>query len=211
MDDILQHYEAELDYMRRAFSEFEVAHPQKARALNIKAGQSRDPDLQRLSDSLALVSARLSKRLDDTLPEFALDLARMIAPTFLLGAPAYCPVQMVAAETSLMGPLLIDAGTTLDIEAKGDRPACRFSVARPTQVAPVKVSGVQLEHAPLSFELPNELHNCEAAIRVTLATFDESLPLSNILSGGLELYVSATGGRKTRMVSGFEKTGNAAN
>ena len=104
MDDILQHYEAELDYMRRAFSEFEVAHPQKARALNIKAGQSRDPDLQRLSDSLALVSARLSKRLDDTLPEFALDLARMIAPTFLLGAPAYCPVQMVAAETSLMGP-----------------------------------------------------------------------------------------------------------
>ena len=47
MDDILQHYEAELDYMRRAFSEFEVAHPQKARALNIKAGQSRDPDLKR--------------------------------------------------------------------------------------------------------------------------------------------------------------------
>ena len=200
MDDILQHYEAELDYMRRAFSEFEVAHPQKARALNIKAGQSGDPDVQRLSDSLALVSARLSKRLDDTLPEFALDLARMIAPTFLLGAPAYCPVQMVAAETSLMGPLLIDAGTTLDIEAKGDRPACRFSVARPTQVAPVKVSGVQLERAPLSFELPNELHNCEAAIRVTLATFDESLPLSDILSGGLELYVSATGGRKTRLI-----------
>ena len=200
MDDILQHYEAELDYMRRAFSEFEVAHPQKARALNIKAGQSGDPDVQRLSDSLALVSARLSKRLDDTLPEFALDLARMIAPTFLLGAPAYCPVQMVAAETSLMGPLLIDAGTTLDIEAKGDRPACRFSVARPTQVAPVKVSGVQLERAPLSFELPNELHNCEAAIRVALATFDESLPLSNILSGGLELYVSATGGRKTRLI-----------
>ena len=200
MDDILQHYEAELDYMRRAFSEFEVAHPQKARALNIKAGQSRDPDLQRLSDSLALVSARLSKRLDDTLPEFALDLARMIAPTFLLGAPAYCPVQMVAAETSLMGPLLIDAGTTLDIEAKEDRPACRFSVARPTQVAPVKVSGVQLERAPLSFELPNELHNCEAAIRVALATFDESLPLSDILSGGLELYVSATGGRKTRLI-----------
>jgi len=200
MDDILQHYEAELDYMRRAFSEFEVAHPQKARALNIKAGQSRDPELQRLSDSLALVSARLSKRLDDTLPEFALDLARMIAPTFLLGAPAYCPVQMVAAETSLMGPLLIDAGTTLDIEAKEDRPACRFSVARPTQVAPVKVSGVQLERAPLSFELPNELHNCEAAIRVALATFDESLPLSDILSGGLELYVSATGGRKTRLI-----------
>ncbi|MDB4841595.1 type VI secretion system baseplate subunit TssF [Planktomarina sp.] len=200
MDDILQHYEAELDYMRRAFSEFEVAHPQKARALNIKAGQSGDPDVQRLSDSLALVSARLSKRLDDTLPEFALDLARMIAPTFLLGAPAYCPVQMVAAETSLMGSLLIDAGTTLDIEAKGDRPACRFSVARPTQVAPVKVSGVQLERAPLSFELPNELHNCEAAIRVALATFDESLPLSDILSGGLELYVSATGGRKTRLI-----------
>ena len=60
MDDILQHYEAELDYMRRAFSEFEAAHPQKARALNIKAGQSGDPDVQRLSDSLALVSARLS-------------------------------------------------------------------------------------------------------------------------------------------------------
>ena len=200
MDDILQHYETELDYMRRAFSEFEAAHPQKARALNIKAGQSGDPDVQRLSDSLALVSARLSKRLDDTLPEFALDLARMIAPTFLLGAPAYCPVQMVAEVASLTKPLLIDAGTTLDIEAEGDRPACRFSVARPTKLAPIKIIGVQLERAPLSFELPNELQNCEAAIRVTLATFDDSMPISDILSGGLELYVSATGGRKTRLI-----------
>jgi type VI secretion system protein ImpG len=200
MDDILQHYEAELDYMRRAFSEFEAAHPQKARALNIKAGQSGDPDVQRLSDSLALVSARLSKRLDDTLPEFALDLARMIAPTFLLGEPAYCPVQMVAEVASLTKPLLIDAGTTLDIEAEGDRPACRFSVARPTKLAPIKIIGVQLERAPLSFELPNELQNCEAAIRVTLATFDDSMPISDILSGGLELYVSATGGRKTRLI-----------
>ena len=200
MDDILQYYETELDYMRRAFSEFETTHPQKARALKIKAGQSGDPDLQRLSDSLALVSARLSKRLDDTLPEFALDLARMIAPTFLLGAPAYCPVQMDTEKASLTEPLFIDAGTTLDIEAKGDRPACRFSVARSTRLAPIKVTGVQLERAPLSFELPNELHNCEAAIRVTLTTFDDSLPISDFLSDGLELYVSATGGRKTRLI-----------
>ena len=115
MDDILQYYETELDYMRRAFSEFETTHPQKARALKIKTGQSGDPDLQRLSDSLALVSARLSKRLDDTLPEFALDLARMIAPTFLLGAPAYCPVQMVAVEAILTQPFFLHARSTLDI------------------------------------------------------------------------------------------------
>lgn len=200
MDDILQHYEIELDYLRRAFSEFEAAHPQKARALKIKAGRSGDPDVQRLGDSLALVSARLSKRLDDTLPEFALDLARMIAPTFLLGAPAYCPVQMVTQNASLTEPLLIDAGTTLDIAAEGDRPACRFSVARPTQLVPIKVTSVQLERAPLSFELPNKMHNCEAAIRVTLTSFDDSLSISDILSGGLELYVSATGGRKTRLI-----------
>lgn len=200
MDDILQHYETELDYLRRAFSEFEAAHPQKARALKIKAGQSSDPDVQRLGDSLALVSARLSKRLDDTLPEFALDLARMIAPTFLLGAPAYCPVQMVTEEADLSQPLLLEAATALDIEAEGDRPACRFSVARPTQLAPVKVSGVQLERAPLSFNLPNNLHNCEAAIRVTLAAFDDSLPISDVLGNGLELYVSAAGGRKTRLI-----------
>ena len=200
MDDILQHYETELDYMRRAFREFEAAHPQKSNALKIKAGHSEDPDIQRLADSLALVSARLSKRLDDTLPEFALDLAGMIAPSFLIGAPAYCPVQMDPASTELAQVTTLKSGALMEIAAQDGRPACRYSVARDTQLSPMTVTAVRLERAPFFFDLPDQLRNCEAAICVTLSGSDPNLSLTDVLEDTLELYVSASGGRKRRLI-----------
>ena len=80
MNAFLQYYETELDYMRRSFEAFEKANPQQARALGISAGRSRDPDLQRIADSCALIAARLHQRLDNTRADISLDLLRLACP-----------------------------------------------------------------------------------------------------------------------------------
>lgn len=200
MDLILQYYETELDYMRRAFDAFEKSHPQKAKALGISAGRSSDPDIQRLSDSMALHAARLSKRLDETLPETALDLTRIIAPSFLLGAPSYAAVKIHETATSFTDKTVIAAGTQLPIVLTGDTPDCIYTVARDTQLNPLTVQSTRIERAPLPFRAPDALRGCEAAICVTIAALDPSQSLSDINLQHFELYVSAAGGRKQRLV-----------
>lgn len=200
MEQLLQYFETELDYMRRGFEDFEKSHPQKARSLGISAGRSSDPDVQRLADSLALHAARLSKRLDDTLPETGLDMMRILAPTFLLGAPSYAAVKLAADGEQLSAPVVLAAGTELPVSLDGGDPACRFAAARDTQLWPMTVQSSRLEQAPFPFDVPVSLRGCEAAICVTISPLDAAQGLSDLALDGLELYVNAPGGRKRRLI-----------
>ena len=195
----LHHYEAELDYLRRALGEFEAAHPQKARALGVTAGRIADPDLNRLADSLALVSARLNARLDAALPEFALDLARILCPSLLLGAPSYAAVRLAAAPSVLTEPVALPAGSELAFGPEG-APDCLFVAARPVQLAPLALSGLRLEHAPFGFAVPEAARGAEAALCLTLTPDDPGTPLAELLTGPLELYVAAPAARKARLI-----------
>jgi len=200
MDQILQYYETELDYIRRAFDAFETSHPQKAKALGINAGRSSDPDVQRLADSVALHAARLAKRLDDTLPETALDLIRMLAPTFLLGAPSYGAVQLDAGADQFSDPVTFGTGTRMSVTLDEGGADCLFTVVRDVGLHPCEIHDVTLERAPLGFDVPDDLRGCEAAICVTLAPFDHTQGLRDVGLDILELYVSASGGRKHRLI-----------
>lgn len=200
MEQILQHYETELDYMRRAFQEFEKSHPQKAKSLGISAGSSSDPDVQRLADSLALHAARLSKRLDDTLPETALDLIRILAPTFLLGAPSYTAVRLDPNSEGLAEKITLASGTDMPITLDGETPSCRFAAACDVTLHPITVTKTRLARAPFRFGAPESLRGCDAAICVTLASLDAGQAISAANIEHLELYVSAEGARKQRLI-----------
>ncbi|MEM6564118.1 MAG: type VI secretion system baseplate subunit TssF [Pseudomonadota bacterium] len=200
MEDVLQYFENELDYIRRSFVEFERAFPQKAKELGITAGRSSDPDVQRLADSLALEAARLNKRMDDTMPETAIDLMRMIAPGFLFGAPSYAVVQPDSDENQITEPITIPKQTPVPVTLDGDAPDCLFSVARDTSLAPVEVSKLRLDRAPFRYSIPEQFRGCEAALVVTLSPLDAGQSLTEAIGSSLELYVSAGGGRKQRLI-----------
>lgn len=196
MTAFLQHYERELDYMRRALEEFERLHAQKAKALGISAGRSNDPDLQRVADSFALLTARLNQRLDDTRPEISLDLLRMMCPGFLLGAPSYSVVQV--DPDSIEAPVSAKRGTPVYHDEDG-APQSRFSVARDVALAPVRLTGVRFETAPFPFPVTPDMGNCEAALCLTMESADGESLLSDITASGIEFYVAAEGSKKERI------------
>lgn len=200
MDQILQYYETELDYIRRAFDAFEATHPQKAKALGVSAGRCSDPDVQRLADSVALHAARLSKRLDDTLPETALDLVRMLAPSFLLGAPSYGAVKLDADAEQFGDATVLPAETRMPVTLGDKNLDCLFTAARDVGLKPCHVTDVTLQRAPLRFDVPDNLRGCEAAICITLAPLDASQGFMDIGLDQIELYVAASGGRKHRLI-----------
>lgn len=200
MEDILQYFEDELDYMRRAFQEFEKAHPQKAAELGITAGRSTDPNVQRLADAQALNAARLNKRLDDTLPETAIDSLRMVAPSFLLGAPSYGAVFPVPREAKLSEPYLLPRGTIMPVVTSGSQPSCQFTAARDTQLAPVHVTATRLDRAPFRYTVPEAFRGCETVLVLELQSLDGEQPLSEAITGVLEFYIAAKSGRKQRLI-----------
>ncbi len=200
MEDVLQYFENELEYVRRSFEEFEKNFPQKAKELGITAGRSSDPDLQRLADSLALEAARLQKRMDDTIPEVAIDLIRMVAPGFLFGAPSYGVVRPLPGEAQLTEAIKIPRSTPVPIVLDGDASDCRFAVARDTVVAPVSVTEVRMDRAPFRYGVPDVFRGCEAVLTITVAPLDLGQPLSEVIGKTLEFHVSASGGRKQRLI-----------
>lgn len=200
MEQILQYYETELEYMRRAFAEFELQHPQKAKALGLSRGKSTDPDVQRLADSVALHAARLSKRLDDTLPEAALDLMRIIAPSLLLGAPSYAAVKLDADAETLPDPVTLKKETWLPLNIGNASANAIFTVARETNINPCEITALRLERLPFSFDIPSHAAGCEAVICITISPFDLSRGLCEFGLECFELYVSASGGRKDRLI-----------
>lgn len=202
MSEFLQYFEAELDYVRRALQEFSQRHPQRAEALRISAGRSADPDIQRVADSLALVSARLHKRLDDTRPEISLDLMRMMCPSFLLGAPSYCAVMPDLEVSELDGPIELKKGTLFAF-SEGGKTQASFSVARDVSLFPIKVTEVRTDTAPFDYELPSGLRGVGTAICIRIESADGETPLSELQIEEFELYLSSRTNKRSRLCEAF--------
>ena len=66
---LFQYYERELHYQREQSREFAVRYPAAAGRLRMDATGTGDPHVERLIQSVALLGARVHKRLDDDLPE----------------------------------------------------------------------------------------------------------------------------------------------
>ncbi len=200
MNEFLQYYESELAYMHRALGEFERTHPQKASQLQISAGRSQDPDLQRIADSFALIAARLNQRLDGSRPEISLDLLRMMCPGFMLGAPSYATLapsaEMLEKRTKL------ERGTAVYFDKDGS-PFCKYSVARDVTLVPASIEKVKIENAPFRFEVPREAKGAEVAICITVGSTDREASLKAILDNAFEFYVTENSFRKNRICNFF--------
>ena len=58
-EDLLDHYERELLYVRRAGEAFARSYPKIARRLALGPDQAADPNVERLIESFAFLSGRL--------------------------------------------------------------------------------------------------------------------------------------------------------
>ncbi|TXK62611.1 type VI secretion system baseplate subunit TssF [Alkalisalibacterium limincola] len=141
MEQLLPYYERELAFLRRNAREFAERYPKIAGRLRLSGDIGQDPHVERLIESFALLSARVSKRIEDDFPEFTEALLEVLYPHYLRPFPS-CSIACFDAGASaaqLRAPLLIERGTELR-----SRPvrgvACRFRTAYPVTLAPVRLA-----------------------------------------------------------------------
>lgn len=88
MDDLLKAYELEVVQLRLLSSKFARRYPKVAGKLQIAGDACEDPHVESLIQSVALIAARISKRLNDDYPRFTERLLDVLHPHYMRPFPS---------------------------------------------------------------------------------------------------------------------------
>lgn len=146
MDELLPHFNRELEFLRRQAGEFAAAFPKVAGRLRLSAEAADDPHVERMIEAVALMNARIRLKLDDEFPEIVEAVLNALYPHYLAPTPSMGVVQFRPAP-DLADPFTIPRGAGIETEPVGGEP-CRFRTAAPVTLWPVAVASAQLAGRP---------------------------------------------------------------
>ncbi|MBN4054945.1 type VI secretion system baseplate subunit TssF [Acidimicrobium ferrooxidans] len=138
-----KYYHDELLFLREMGRDFCRAHPEAAPFLG-EAGN--DPDVERLLEGFAFLTARIRQKLDDELPEITHVLLDMFWPHYLRPIPAMSIVRF-EPRSAANEVLQIPRGTELD-SVPIDGVACRFRTAYDVSLLSLIVTAADLQRVP---------------------------------------------------------------
>ncbi|MDH6158537.1 type VI secretion system baseplate subunit TssF [Janthinobacterium sp. CG_23.4] len=124
MEDLLPYFEHELVMLRRHCREFAERYPKIAGKLHLSGESCEDPHVEHLIESVAMLAARISKRLDDDYPQFTKALFEALFPHYLRPFPS-CTIVQQPTPAAGAGIFHLPAGSEMDAPpVRGVR--CRF-------------------------------------------------------------------------------------
>jgi type VI secretion system protein ImpG len=132
------YFQSELTALRQSGRRFSERNPALAPFL-AQAGQ--DPDVERLLEGFAFLTARLRQKLDDELPELTHSLMHLLWPHYMRPIPAFSILQFDPLKRT--GPSVRVARDTAVQSApiRGER--CRFRTCYATDIMPLQLSGLE--------------------------------------------------------------------
>ncbi len=137
------YYQQQLDRLRKLAAEFAKEHPALAPML---AGQSKDPDVERLLEGMAYLTAMLTARLDDSFPEIVHNLMQLCSPQYLRPIPSSVIIKFTP-HSNLRESLKIRAGTEIaSLPVTGTR--CIYRTCFDIDVYPLSLNNAAVEDIP---------------------------------------------------------------
>ena len=135
-----KYYQEELAYLREMGAEFSKAHPDAAHFLG-EAGA--DPDVERLLEGFAFLTARIRQKLDDDFPELLQDLVEIFWPHYLRPLPSLSIVQFEALPQAAKEARNIPRGAEIQ-SVPVDGTPCRFRSVYDVALYPWSLEAVTL-------------------------------------------------------------------
>jgi type VI secretion system protein ImpG len=156
-----RYFQEELDKLKDLGVEFSKAHPAVAPMLS---GRSSDPDVDRLLEGVAFLTALLRQKLDDEFPEIIHELVQLIWPHYLRPLPSTSIVAFTP-KPILKQPMVIPPGTQV-ASAPVEGTSCLFQTCYPVEVHPLRLleaSFVETAGQPPAIRLLLELKGVNLA------------------------------------------------
>jgi type VI secretion system protein ImpG len=145
LDELLEHYQRELLYLRRSGVEFARTYPKIAARLEIGPEGSADPHVERLIESFAYLAARVQRNIDAEFPKLVEALFSVLYPQLANPVPAMAIARFDIDTTkgqSAAG-VTIERGTPVFAMAEDDL-RCRFRTCFPITLWPIEVKAADI-------------------------------------------------------------------
>ncbi|MDF5022335.1 type VI secretion system baseplate subunit TssF [Vibrio parahaemolyticus] len=135
------YFREELAYLREQGKVFSETYPQLSRFLQ---SRSYDPDVERLLEGFAFLTARLRAKADDEFPELTHSILNMLWPNYLRPIPS-CTVIALTPENDLNCAHRVKKGAQFDSK-KVELTTCHYSSCRDVMLYPIVCERVFCEH-----------------------------------------------------------------
>ncbi|MBV4535472.1 type VI secretion system baseplate subunit TssF [Pseudomonas urmiensis] len=173
-----QRFSEELRYLRELGADFARDNPQLAQYLG---KESSDPDVERLLEGFAFLTAKLRLKLDDDLPELTHSMLQMLWPNYLRPLPSATIIQFTPLEQSLSESQRVAKGSRL-FSRPVDGIACEYRTCTEVTLHPFEIHQASATQT---------LDNCSVAI--DLNTLVER-PLNTLACHSLDFHLSGDHG-----------------
>ena len=183
MDELFGKYERELVTLRALCREYAQRYPKVAAKLQLGGEACDDPHVERLIQAVALLCARVSKRLDDSYPQFTEALLNLLFPHYLRPFPSCAIVQIGATAPPL------PRGSRLETRPINGVP-CTFTTAYDVTHGETVLSDARfcmMVNAPPATRLPTD---ASCAVALTFTARQPGEPLAKT-QAALRLYIDA--------------------
>ena len=166
-DTLLHYYEQELTFFRQEAERFAERYPAAAAQLRLESHRSTDPHVERMIESFALLTGRISQKLDDGLPEVTQSLLETLYPHYLRPFPSMAIVQFEPDLANIQPTgLTIPRHSRLHTEKIG-RISCQFRSCYDVQLWPLQITSAQWQLPPFDAAL-SPPSGCNAVLRLRM-------------------------------------------
>ncbi len=136
-----KYFREELAFLKEQGKEFSEIYPQLSRFLH---GRTVDPDVERLLEGFAFLTARLREKVEDEFPELTHSIVNMLWPNYLRPVPSMSIVEFKPSK-SVSSKQTISRGIQLDSKSIfGTR--CQFRTCRDVDIYPLGIKDISCEH-----------------------------------------------------------------
>ena len=150
--DLLQYYKRELSYLRGQGADFAQRYPKVASRLSLHGGESLDPHTERLIESVAFLSARVHRDLDQEFPDVAYALLDNLCPSLVQPLPSMSVAQfeLDPAQGKVTAGFRVPRHTMLHARTSPHAPGassqdCRFRTAWDTVLWPLRITHAAID------------------------------------------------------------------
>ena len=145
-EDFLRYYHGELTYLRRMGSVFAERYPKLAGRLELSPNDCADPQIERLLESFAFLTARIQRRLDGEFPEITSALLGVMYPHLVNPIPSMSIAHFAAdsKQGKLSTGFEIPRHTKLFSQTE-EGLNCRFRTCYPLTLWPLEVVSAGFE------------------------------------------------------------------
>ncbi|GAA3924027.1 type VI secretion system baseplate subunit TssF [Litoribacillus peritrichatus] len=188
-ETLMRYYERELAYIRKALVGFSQRHPEQAAKLQGKQNNAEDPNITRLIDGMALLTAKTELRLDEQFPEIVESLLTILYPGYTQILPSCTNLTLAPDPEQLQKSLTLPKGNQF-VVASDDQHECVFTTVADLEIHPFVLSEVDCDVAPFTFILPEGVEITDAVIHLTLSCCDPDARFDQLQFNDFDFFVN---------------------